>query len=51
MALARHRDFRTTQRYLRLDDYHLRQAVETLAEGKNDDRIDTRTGTDILMPV
>jgi len=51
MALARHRDFRTTQRYLRLDDHHLRQAVETLAEGKNDDRIGTRTGTDILMPV
>ena len=45
MALARHRDFRTTQRYLKLDDTYLRQAVETLTESKNDDLIGTTAGT------
>jgi integrase len=30
MALARHRDYRTTQRYVRLDGDHLRQTVEQL---------------------
>ena len=30
MALARHRDYRTTQRYVRVDGVHLRQAVEHL---------------------
>ena len=30
MALARHRDYRTTQRYIRIDGAHLRAAVGTL---------------------
>lgn len=30
MALARHRDYRTTQRYVRIDGAHLRQTVEQL---------------------
>lgn len=30
MALARHRDYRTTQRYVRVDGAHLRHAVEHL---------------------
>ena len=30
MALARHRDYRTTQRYIRIDGAHLRAAVDTL---------------------
>jgi len=30
IALARHRNFHTTQRYLKQDDSHLRQAVESL---------------------
>jgi integrase len=47
MALARHRDFRTTQRYFRPDDTHLRQAVETLTG----DGSGTSTGTNVFMPV
>jgi hypothetical protein len=30
MALARHRDYRTTRRYLVIDGEHLRQTVEQL---------------------
>lgn len=30
MALARHRDYRTTRRYVQVDGAHLREAVETL---------------------
>jgi hypothetical protein len=30
MALARHRDYRTTRRYVQVDGAHLRQAVEYL---------------------
>lgn len=45
MALARHRDFRTTQRYLKLDDDHLKQAVESIVSAKSDDLIGTTTGT------
>ena len=30
MQLARHRDFRTTRRYLKVDGQHLREAVERL---------------------
>ncbi len=33
MALARHRDYRTTRRYVKVDGAHLRAAVERLAEG------------------
>jgi len=33
MQLARHRDFHTTRRYLRVDGAHLREAVEWLVEG------------------
>ncbi|MEK7221463.1 MAG: hypothetical protein AAB253_09755, partial [candidate division NC10 bacterium] len=32
MALARHRDYRTTRRYVQVDGEHLRAAVERLAE-------------------
>ena len=32
MALARHRNFSTTQRYLKVDERHLRQAVERLSD-------------------
>lgn len=32
MALARHRDYRTTRRYVQVDGDHLRAAVERLAE-------------------
>lgn len=31
MALARHRDYRTTRRYVKVDGEHLRTAVERLA--------------------
>ena len=31
MALARHQQFRSTQRYLKIEDRHLRQAVERLS--------------------
>lgn len=44
MALARHRDFRTTQRYLKLDDTHLRQAVQSLV---NDEPTGTVNGTEV----
>jgi len=33
MQLARHRDFRTTRRYLKVDGRHLREAVEQLTKG------------------
>ena len=57
MALARHRDYRTTQRYVRLDGAHLRHAVAHLVEtpthreeeqlvvGSPDDGTGTLTGT------
>lgn len=32
MALARHRDYRTTRRYVQIDGDHLRAAVARLAE-------------------
>lgn len=32
MALARHRDYRTTRRYVQVDGSHLRAAVERLTE-------------------
>jgi integrase len=32
MALARHRDYRTTRRYVQVDGDHLRAAVERLAK-------------------
>jgi integrase len=32
MALARHRDYRTTRRYVQVDGAHLREAVERIAE-------------------
>ena len=34
MALARHRDYRTTRRYVQVDGDHLRVAVEQLAEAR-----------------
>ena len=57
MALARHRDYRTTQRYVRLDGAHLRDAVAHLVEtpphreeeplvvASPDDGTGTQTGT------
>ena len=40
MTLARHRDLRTTRRYLKIEEHHLRTAVETLNE------TGTQTGTE-----
>ena len=36
MQLARHRDFRTTRRYLKVDGQHLREAIEKLVEADYD---------------
>jgi len=47
MALARHRNFATTQRYLRVDERHLRQAVERLS-GETERLTVTRTDTEVL---
>jgi integrase len=49
MKLARHRNFATTQRYLKFDDDHLRDAVESIVSRRNGDKIGTVSGTDILM--
>jgi len=51
MALARHRNFRTTQRYLKLDDNHLRQAVESIVSAQNGAPIGTLSGTEVLEAV
>lgn len=49
MPLARHRDYRTTQRYVRLDGAHLRQTVEQLvADTLPAGRIVTQTVTEPL---
>jgi integrase len=45
MALARHRDLRTTRRYLKVEDAHLRAAVERLADPETDSGTGTQTGT------
>ena len=45
MALARHRDYRTTRRYVRVDGAHLREAVERLAEAGNSPEKVTHTVT------
>ena len=47
MALARHRDFSTTQRYLKVDERHLRQAVERLS-GDSESLTVTKIETAIL---
>jgi len=47
MQLARHRDFRTTTRYLKIDGQHLREAVAKLVEA-DDGR--SRTGRDVPVP-
>jgi site-specific recombinase XerD len=44
MALARHRDFRTTRRYLQVAEQHLRDAVERLVS----EATDTSTSTETL---
>lgn len=44
MALARHRDYRTTRRYVQVDGAHLRAAVERLTG----EATGTRTGTEEL---
>ena len=46
MTLARHRNFNTTRRYLRVDERHLRQAVERLS-GNSQDLTVTLTETSI----
>jgi integrase len=51
MALARHRNFRTTQRYLKIDDNHLRQAVESIVSSQNGEVIGTKIGTEFLRAV
>jgi integrase len=46
MQLARHRNYQTTQRYLKLDDKHLRDIVEQIVPARQNDRLTgTRTGT------
>jgi integrase len=44
MTLARHRDLRTTRRYLKIEEAHLRAAVERLSE--NEFETGTQTGTE-----
>ena len=52
MALARHRDYRTTRRYVRVDGDHLRQAVENLVPAPvNEHGTVTQTVTTKNMPV
>ena len=41
MTLARHRNFSTTQRYLKVDERHLRQAVERLSSDPTVTRTET----------
>jgi integrase len=49
MRLARHRNYQTTQRYLKLDDQHLRHIVEQLVSApQNDPPTGIRTGTDLF---
>ena len=45
MQLARHRDFRTTRRYLKVDGQHLREAVERLVTTEERDGVFRRGGT------
>lgn len=47
MTLARHRNFATTQRYLRADERHLRQAVERLSSDSESLTV-TKTETEIF---
>jgi hypothetical protein len=48
MALARHRDYKTTRRYVRIDGAHLKQAVEQLVpSSENDSLTGTTTGTNV----
>jgi integrase len=48
MALARHRDYKTTQRYVRIDGAHLKQAVEQLVPSpENNSLTGTTTGTNV----
>ena len=48
MALARHRDYKTTRRYVRIDGAHLKQAVEQLVPSpENDSLTGTTTGTNV----
>ena len=49
MRLARHRNYRTTQRYLKLDDQHLRDIVEQIVlDPQPDPLTGTATGTDLF---
>ena len=45
MQLARHRDFRTTRRYLKVDGQHLREAVERLVTTEECDGVFRRGRT------
>ncbi len=49
MTLARHRDYRTTRRYVRVDGAHLRAAVECLIPGPTG--TPTGTGDPVLSQV
>lgn len=51
MALARHRDYRTTRRYLRIDEAHLKAAVERLTDSETDSGTGTQTGTEKMAVV
>ncbi len=46
MALARHRDYRTTRRYLRIDEAHLKAAVERLTDPETGDGMYTQRDTE-----
>lgn len=46
MALARHRDYRTTRRYLRIDEAHLKAAVERLTYPETGDGSSTQSSTE-----
>jgi hypothetical protein len=48
MALARHRNYETTRRYVSIDGDHLRQAAQAIAE-ENHAQTGTQTGTEFFV--
>lgn len=49
MTLARHRDLRTTRRYLKVEEAHLRAAVERLSHPETDSGTVTQTVTEKML--
>ena len=45
MALARHRDYRTTRQYVQVDGEHLRQAVEHLVSTSDGEELCAQRNT------